>query len=333
MYVLGIESSCDETGASVVYKGEKVVSNVTASSIKLHSKYGGVIPEIASRAQLEFINFVVDQALKDAKINLSKVGLIAVTKGPGLIGSLLVGISFSKALSLAKKIPILGIDHIQAHIYSSFLDTKSKSKPKFPFVGLVVSGGHTSLFYFKDFNKYTLLGDTLDDAAGEAFDKVAKLLGLGYPGGPALECMARKGNKDAFRFKCGDQDSLDFSFSGIKTAVLYKLRDMQKSSKISLKKKQDLAASFQYAVVKSLVDKAIGAAVRKKVNTLVVGGGVTANGYFRNKLSKDAKDCGIDLFIPEMSLCTDNAAMIAGLGYQLYRLGNRDTLKFKPKLY
>ncbi|MFH1621828.1 MAG: tRNA (adenosine(37)-N6)-threonylcarbamoyltransferase complex transferase subunit TsaD, partial [Candidatus Omnitrophota bacterium] len=316
MFVLGIETSCDETAASIVYKGRNVVSSITASSLKLHSKYGGIIPEIASRAQLEYINFVVDKAIKKADLKIKDIGLIAVTKGPGLIGSLLVGVSFAKALSFANNIPILGVDHVLAHLYAPFLDLDKRSKfPKFPFVGLIVSGGHTTLFYVKNFNKYVKLGETLDDAAGEAFDKVAKLLELGYPGGPLIEKIAKSGNREAFSFKCGDSDNLDFSFSGIKTAVLYKTRDIKKGGKLSKKQKSDLAASFQHIVVKSLVDKSILAALKKKTDTLIIGGGVAANQYFRNRLNEAANKNGIKVFIAESSLCTDNASMVAGLGY------------------
>jgi len=334
MYVLGIETSCDETAASVVYKGRDILSNITATSIKLHSRYGGIIPEIASRAQLEYINFVVDEAIKKAKLEIKDLGLIAVTKGPGLIGSLLVGISFAKALSFANDIPIIGIDHIFAHLYAPFLNfDKKRNLPEFPFVGLVVSGGHTTLFEIKNFSKYIKLGETLDDAAGEAFDKVAKLLELGYPGGPLIEKIAKSGNKEAFSFKCGESDNLDFSFSGIKTAVLYKVRDIKKSGKLSRKQKSDLAASFQHAVVKSLVDKSILAVLVKKAGALIIGGGVAANQYFRDRLFEAADKNKIKVFIAKNSLCTDNASMVAGLGYQLYCLGRRDNLKFKPILY
>lgn len=334
MYVLGIETSCDETGASVVYKGRKILSNITASSIKLHSRYGGVIPEIASRAQLEYINFVVDLAIKKAGIKISDLGLIAVTKGPGLIGSLLVGISFAKALSFAKKIPIIGVDHVQAHLYSPFLDLKAKVRlPKFPFVGLVVSGGHTSLYYFKNFDNFKILGQTLDDAAGEAFDKVAKLLDLGYPGGPLIEKIAKGGNLKAHHFKCSNNDDLNFSFSGIKTAILYKLREINQGGVLLNNQRRDIAASFQHAVITSLVDKTILAVLKKKVGILVVGGGVAANKYFRTKLHNEAKKRNIKVFVAEDKLCTDNASMVAGLGYQLYRLGRRDNLDFKPILY
>ena len=330
MYVLGIETSCDETGASIVYNGSKIYSNVTATSLKAHSQYGGVIPEIASRAQLEYINPVVHQALKDAGKEIKDIGLVSVTKGPGLIGSLLVGISFAKAFSYANNIPILGLDHVQSHIYAAFLD--SKVIPKFPFVGLVVSGGHTTLFYFKNFNNSKIISQTLDDAAGEAFDKVAKLLNLGYPGGPLIEKIAKEGNSKAYNFKCND-GSPNFSFSGIKTAVLYKVNEINKDRALTKKDKCDLAASFQRSVVESLVNKSISAVVRKGLDTLVVGGGVAANGYFRSRLQEESKLKKIKLFIAKGQFCTDNASMVAGLGYQLYKLGKRDDLRFKPILY
>lgn len=333
MYVLGIETSCDETGASVVYNGRKICSNITASSIKLHSRYGGVIPEIASRAQLEYINLVVDKALKKANIKISNLGLIAVTKGPGLIGSLLVGISFAKALSFANNIPILGIDHVQAHLYAPFLELNDKQLPKFPFVGLVVSGGHTSLYYFKNFDNFNVLGQTLDDAAGEAFDKVAKLLDMGYPGGPLIEIMARFGNYKTYNFKCNNDEKLNFSFSGIKTAVLYTLKEIKRNGILTKGQKSNLAASFQHSVVTSLVDKTISAALRKKVNTIIVGGGVAANKYFRRRLCNEAQKRNLKVFIAKKELCLDNASMVAGLGYQLYRLGKRDNLNFRPILY
>jgi N6-L-threonylcarbamoyladenine synthase len=331
-YTLGIETSCDETSASVVYKGKKICSHITASSIKLHSRYGGVIPEIASRAQLEYINFVVDRALKRAGIKARDLGLIAVTKGPGLIGSLLVGISFAKALSFAKKIPLIGIDHVQAHLYAPFLDGHKKT-PEFPLIGLVVSGGHTSLYHFTNFNKFKILGETLDDAAGEAFDKVAKLLRLGYPGGPLVEKMAQGGNSKRYNFQCSNNEDLNFSFSGIKTAVLYKIKDIEGKGRLLQRQKDDLAASFQSAVVSSLVGKAMLALCRKKIKSLVVGGGVAANKYFRNKMLEAADTKGIEVLIAAHKLCTDNAAMVAGLGYQLYRLGKRDNINFKPVLY
>ncbi|MDD5355298.1 MAG: tRNA (adenosine(37)-N6)-threonylcarbamoyltransferase complex transferase subunit TsaD, partial [Candidatus Omnitrophica bacterium] len=236
--------------------------------------------------------------------------------------------------SFANKIPIIGIDHVHAHMYPPFLEADNRKKmPKFPLMGLVVSGGHTSLYYFRNFDKFKILGETLDDAAGEAFDKVAKLLKLGYPGGPLVENIAQNGNARAYNFQCGNNDDLNFSFSGVKTAVLYKVRDIEKRGRVSRKQKSDLAASFQAAVAASLVDKAMLALSRRRIKTLVVGGGVAANKYFRRKLFEEAAKNGIEVFIASQYLCTDNAAMIAGLGYQLYRSGKKDSLSFKPILY
>ena len=222
MYVLGIETSCDETAASVVRDGKRILSNVVISSLKFHQKYGGIVPEIASRLQLETITGIVDCAIKEARVSSKDINLISVTAGPGLLGSLLVGISFAKAVSFSLKIPLLGINHLHSHIYANFLNGVCVP---LPFVGLVVSGGHTSLFYVEDFDKMRLLGSTLDDACGEAFDKVAKILGLGYPGGPLIERLARRGNSKNIKFNCSDtKNPLDFSFSGIKTAVLYNVK-------------------------------------------------------------------------------------------------------------
>ena len=331
MLVLGIETSCDETGVSIVGNGSVTYSNVTATSVQHHAKFGGIIPEIASRAQLEYIHPVVEEAIHKAKAKLHDIKLIAVTKGPGLIGSLLVGISFAKSLSFANSIPLIGVDHVCAHLYAPFLDRKIK--PKFPFIGLVVSGGHTNLYHCRRFDNFRLCGQTLDDAAGEAFDKVAKLLKLGYPGGPVVEKIAKKGNKKAFSFRClNKKDNYNFSFSGIKTAVLYIVRDLEKKGRLDLKNKRDLAASFQHAVVTALVEKTISFTRSKKIRTLVVGGGVLANNYFRQRLQEEAQRFNIDVFMPPQSLCTDNAAMIAGMGYQLFRLGKKDSLNLKPML-
>ena len=333
-YCLGIETSCDETAASVVRNGSEVCSSVTASSLRIHSRYGGIIPEIASRAQLEYINFVVDEALKRAHVSLDDIGLIAVTKGPGLIGSLLVGISFAKALSCAKHIPIIGVDHVQAHLYAAFLNRSTQKRVAFPFMGLVVSGGHTCLYHYKkDFARLRVVADTLDDAAGEAFDKTAKILGLGYPGGPAIERCAKRGSAAAYVFRCGDYKKSEFSFSGIKTAVLYCVRDLEKQGLLTLQKKRNIAASFQKSVVDAIVEKTMYAVARAKVKSLVVGGGVIANGSLREKLLRRSRESGIRVFIPPIELCTDNAPMIAGLGHQLQRLGKSDTLNFKPQLY
>lgn len=320
MITLGIESSCDETGIAVVKNGREVLSNVVASSLKFHSKYGGVVPEIASRMQLESIAGVYSQALKDAGIRPGQIDLVSLTAKPGLPGSLLVGISFAKGLALSLDKPLLGINHIYSHIYANFLCHRNI---KLPSIGLVVSGGHTSLFYIKDFDDFREIGQTRDDACGEAFDKVAKILGAGYPGGPLIERMARRGNKDKVRFACcGTSNELDFSFSGIKTAVLYHL----KGKKANPRLKHDLAACFQESAVSALIKKSLLACRRKKVKQLLVGGGVAANNRFRRKLQVSAGGSGVRCFFPSMELCMDNAAMVAGLAYQLYKKGARDDL-------
>ena len=320
MIVLGIESSCDETGVAVVKNGREVLANVVASSLKFHSKYGGVVPEIASRMQLESIAGVYAQALKDSRILPEQIDLVSLTVKPGLPGSLLVGISFAKALALSLDKPLLGINHIYSHIYANFLCHR---EIKLPSIGLVVSGGHTSLFYIKDFSNIREIGSTRDDACGEAFDKVAKILGAGYPGGPLIEKLARRGNKDKIRLACcGTVNELDFSFSGIKTAVLYYL----KGRKANLSLKQDLAACFQESAVDALIRKSLFACRKNKVKQLLIGGGVAANNRFRSKLEASAKRAGIRCFFPGMELCMDNAAMVAGLAYQLYKNGARDDL-------
>ncbi len=315
MIVLGLETSCDETSAAIVKDGAKILSNTVASSLEFHKKYGGVIPEIASRMQLETITGITESALKKAKIELKEVDLISVTNRPGLVGSLLVGISFAKALSLSLNKPLIGVDHVSSHFYANFLAGR---KIKLPFIGLVVSGGHTSIFFVRDFDRIDLLGQTNDDACGEAFDKVAKILGLGYPGGPVIEEMAKAGDPKKIRFNCsGTKNELDFSFSGIKTAVLY----YTKGKHLSLKNKQDICASFQEAAIDALVRKAVAASNIKKVNRLVIGGGVAANKRLRNKFSQEEKISGLKCYFPLNHLCMDNAAMIAGLGYQLFKKG------------
>lgn len=328
MYTLGIETSCDETSASVVKGAQNVLSCVTASSLKLHAKYGGVIPEIASRAHLESICGVVDEALRSSDLPLKKIGLVAVTQGPGLIGSLLVGISFARSFAMARGIPLLGVNHVRSHLYAAFIDHKIG----FPFVGLVVSGGHTSLYKVKGLGQEELLGSTRDDAAGEAFDKVAKILGLGYPGGPVVEDLAQKGSAGAYALRCDCGAGLDFSFSGIKTAVLYKANHLKKMfGSLSHDMVCDLCASFQDAVVSDLVAKSIRAAKSVRARTLVVGGGVAFNGFLRRKLREAADLNGIRLFVASRSYCLDNAAMVASLGARLFRSGGaRQRLDLDP---
>ncbi|MDD5072767.1 MAG: tRNA (adenosine(37)-N6)-threonylcarbamoyltransferase complex transferase subunit TsaD [Candidatus Omnitrophica bacterium] len=321
MLVLGIETSCDETGAGVVKDGNRVLSDAVASSLEFHKRYGGVVPEIATRYHLEVIDYVVKDSLRSAGKTLKDIDLVAVTQGPGLVGALLVGISFAKSLSYSLGIPVVGVNHLWAHIYSGLI---GRTKVKFPIMGLVVSGGHTSLVLCEDIGKFRLLGQTRDDAVGEAFDKVAKILGLGYPGGPAIEKAALRGDPDAVRFTypyMGD-DSYDFSFSGMKTAVLYHV----KGRKLTAAMKADIAASFQKAAVGAIVEKAVSACAEKKIGCLVVGGGVSANRILRDKLTGAGERNGIEVIFPPMRLSLDNGAMIASTGYLLFKNGKRSGL-------
>lgn len=324
MIALGIETSCDETAASVVRGGRNVLSNVIASSLRLHKKYKGIIPEIASRSHSEYISLVVAQALKEASKKAGDIDLVCVTNGPGLIGSLLVGISFAKGFSYCLKKPLIGVNHLEAHLYASFLSAvagqakTSRRAPAMPFIGLVVSGGHTSLFLVNSNFCFKPLGATADDAAGEAFDKAAKILGLGYPGGPAIEKLARDGNPESLRFSCKGFGDLNFSFSGIKTAVLYKAQDTRHKIQSA-----DIAASFQKAIVEVLVEKSLLACFQNKITTVVVGGGVAANNYLRNRFKEEARLKNIDVYFPALALSLDNAAMVAGLGSQLFKRGGR----------
>ena len=316
MLVLGIETSCDETGASVVEDGSRILSSTVASSLEFHKRYGGVVPEIATRYHVEVIDYAVRDALVSAGVRLTDIGLVAVTKGPGLVGALLVGVSFAKALSYSLGVPLIGVNHLWAHLYSGLI---GRPEIKFPFIGLVVSGGHTSLVLCSGIGRFKLLGQTRDDAAGEAFDKVAKVIGLGYPGGPAIEKAAQNGDPDAVKLKppfLGD-GSYDFSFSGLKTAVLYHT----KGRSIGAKAAADIAASFQKVAVGSIVEKSVYACRSKCVNTLIVGGGVSANRLLRSRLSAACADNGIEAVFPEMRLSLDNGAMIASAGYLLHKKG------------
>jgi len=324
MIILGIDTSCDDTCASIVEDGKRLLSNVVSSQVSVHHRYGGVVPELASREHIRNIVPVVEESMEKASLNNKDIDAIAVTVGPGLVGALLVGIYFAKAFSYAKGIPLIGVNHLEGHILSVFLE---KRLPSFPFVALTVSGGHTNIYHVRDFGDYTVLGRTLDDAAGEAFDKVAKLLGLGYPGGGIIEKTAFDGRDDAIDFPRAylSKGSLDFSFSGLKTSVsLYikKWRD-RNDNEISL---QDIAASFQAAVVDILIDKLIAATNQVGVKSIMLAGGVARNNYLRNKLQETISDKGIDLYIPHPELCTDNGAMIAVAGYHRLIKGYRDDL-------
>jgi len=315
MNILGIETSCDETAASVVQNGKTILSNTIVSSLKQHKPFGGIIPEIASRRQLEYINAVVHKAINDASLNLKGIHAIAVTKSPGLIGSLLVGLSFARSLSYALQKPLIEIDHVHAHAYAPFLINKGDKKrlPKLPAVGLVVSGGHTNLYHIKDFLKYQCIGHTIDDAAGEAFDKVARILDLGYPGGPVIDRLAKKVKNPNIQFTCAPlPDTLNFSFSGIKTAVLYYKQKNENHHHYSV---NHVISAFQQSVNKVLVSKCISACKQFKSKTLLVGGGVAANSELREKLTNACNEHDIKVHFSPMQLCTDNAAMIAGLGY------------------
>lgn len=312
MYVLGIETSCDETSAAVVQNGRRVLSNVVASSLSFHKKYGGVVPEIASRKQVETITPVVEDALSQARLKPKDIGLLSVTSHPGLPGSLLAGRSFAEAAAFSLDIPLLEVNHVYGHIYSSFLNN---SRIKCPVVALVVSGGHTSLFYVKRFNNIQLLGQSQDDACGEAFDKVARILGLPYPGGPYIEKLAKRGEPKAVRFKCSEtKNPLDFSFSGIKTAVLYLVKKLTDNERRTMSG-ENIAASFQETVINTLIKKALLACKAKRARQLVLGGGVVANKRLREKFKEASGAENISCYFPEAQFCLDNAAMIAGLGY------------------
>lgn len=317
VYVLGIESSCDETSVSVVENGREMLSNIVSSQIEVHREYGGVVPEIASRKHIENINIVIDKALKEANKTLDDINCIAVTYGPGLVGALLVGINAAKAISYSRNIPLIPVNHIEGHIYANFIEHK-KLEP--PFMTLIVSGGHTHLFTMLDYGKYEFLGQTKDDAVGEAFDKVARSLGLSYPGGPEIEKQAKMGNEDSIVFpKAKLEGKYDFSFSGLKSAVLnYLNNEKQKGNSIVI---ENVAASFQKNITDVLVEKTIKAALEKKMKKIVIAGGVSANESLRIKMEKESSKYDIDVYYPSKVLCTDNAAMIAALGYFNYKSG------------
>jgi N6-L-threonylcarbamoyladenine synthase len=315
MNILGIETSCDETAAAVVCDGVKVLSNFIATSLKDHQYFGGIIPEIASRRQIEYIHWVVGESLTKAHMTLKDIDAIAVTRSPGLIGSLLVGLCFARGLSRAAGLPLIEIDHIKAHLYANYLQLPNDAPAcpqRLPAVGLVVSGGHSSLFYVSSFKEFKLLGATRDDAAGEAFDKVARILGLGYPGGPVIDRLAAGGINEEIKFpQAPMKDSYDFSFSGTKTAVLYYTQKNQGKPGYSPAK---VAYAFQESVVAVLAEKSLMACRKLKVKTLLIGGGVAANSALRRHLRAQA-GCHVDVFFPPMVLCQDNAAMVAGLAF------------------
>lgn len=319
MLVLAIESSCDETSAAVIDGGQKTLSNVVSSQTEIHRKYGGIVPELASRKHIETIIPIIREALLQAGITLDQVEGLAVTNGPGLIGSLLVGLSVGKAIAYARDLPFVGVNHVEGHLSAILLE---EHRLQFPFVGLVVSGGHTCLYRVDDLGSYTWLGGTRDDAAGEAFDKVAKLLNLGYPGGPVIDEVSRGGNPEAIPFPRAfiSRNSFDFSFSGIKTSVLHYVRKNPHA------RVEDIAASFQEAIVDVLIWKAVQAARELNFSRVVLSGGVASNTRLRNRVRQEAEKEGLEVSIPSPVLCTDNAAMIGVIGHYYLERGRRSPI-------
>lgn len=329
MLVLGIESTCDETGCAVVCDGKVILSNVVASQEDLHAAFGGVVPEMACRRHIDVIKPVGQKALTKARITLEDIDLIAVAQGPGLIGALLIGTHFAKGLALATHKPLVGVNHIEAHLYASTMD----AEPLFPALGVVISGGHTALMYMRSISSYECIGQTQDDAIGEAFDKVAKLLHLPYPGGPPIERLAKKGNPFRFPFKAGQMKGkpFDFSFSGLKTAVLYAVRgqngNKRELSDLSEEEKRDIAASFQRAACEDLVNKSILALKEFGCRSLLLGGGVSQNRYLRSLFENKVP---YPIFWPAKGLSLDNAAMIAGLGFHIFTQDGPHSYTFDP---
>lgn len=316
-YILGIESSCDDTSAAIS-RGTKILANVTANQ-QVHRDYGGVVPELASRAHQQNIIPVVHHALKQANIRKNELHAVAFTRGPGLLGSLLVGVSFAKSFALGLKIPLIEVDHMQAHILAHFIEEEGKSNPGFPFLCLTVSGGHTQIVMVRDHFDMEIIGQTLDDAAGEAFDKAAKIMGLPYPGGPMIDKLAREGNPGAFDFPRPRIPGLDYSFSGLKTSFLYFLRDaLKKDPDFIEKQKADLSASIQKTIVEVLMHKLVKASQDTGIQKIAIAGGVSANSGLRSALEEARETQGWEVFIPKFEYTTDNAAMIAATGYLKY---------------
>jgi N6-L-threonylcarbamoyladenine synthase len=313
---LGIESSCDETSVAVVKNGREILSNIIDTQIPIHEKYGGVVPEIASRNHIEAISRVTKLALKEANVTFEDIDAVTPTYGPGLVGALLVGLSYGKALSFAINKPLVGVNHIQGHIAANYI-THKELKP--PFLCVMMSGGNTQLVHVKNYTEFEVLGKTRDDAIGEAFDKVARVVGLGYPGGPKVDKLAKEGNPETITLPKTHFDNLDFSFSGIKTAVInlhHKTPDINKA---------DLCASFEKTVTEILIENTKKALKQINVKTVALAGGVSANSYIRNEFLK-LKEIGIEVYMPDLKLCTDNAAMIASAGYYNFVDGKRDEL-------
>lgn len=321
--ILAIESSCDETAASVVKNGRTILSNVISSQIELHKLYGGVVPEIASRKHIEKINQVIEEALEEAEVTLDDLDAVGVTYGPGLVGALLVGVAEAKAISYAKKLPLVGVHHIEGHVSANYIEHPDLEPP---FMCLIVSGGHTHLVIVKDYGEFEILGRTRDDAAGEAFDKVARAIGLGYPGGPKIDKLAKEGNAEAIQFPKAKLESgpYDFSFSGVKSAVLNYINKCKMQGEEF--DRADLAASFQKAVVDTLVEKAVKAAKEYHMDKLAIAGGVASNSALRGAMENACKKESIQFYYPSPIFCTDNAAMIGVEAYYEYQKGTRHGL-------
>src|SRR5690625_2722300 len=321
LYILGIETSCDETAVAIVKNGNEIVANVVASQIESHRRFGGVVPEIASRHHVEQITIVLEEAFNQANLSWDEIDAISVTEGPGLVGALLIGVNAAKALAFAKQKPLIGVHHIVGHIYANRLETEFE----FPLLSLIVSGGHTELVIMNEHGNYEIIGETRDDAAGEAFDKVARMLDLPYPGGPHIDRLASVG-KETIDFPRAwlDEESFDFSFSGLKSAVINKIHNAKQREEIL--KKEDIAASFQASVIDVLVEKTYKAAQKYKVKQVIVAGGVAANKGLRNALEQKFSHSDLKLLIPPIHLCTDNAAMIAAAGTVIYEQGKRSSL-------
>jgi N6-L-threonylcarbamoyladenine synthase len=341
--ILGIETSCDETAAAVVENGQTLLSNVVSSSMDLHAAYGGIVPEIAARSHIEVINGVIDAALKQSGSDWSDIDAIAVTYGPGLGGSLLIGVMSARSLAIAKKLPLYAVDHVMGHVYVNFLTSSAladysvlPSPPKFPVLAIIVSGGHSQLVLFNNHFDYQLLGRTQDDAIGEAFDKVAKMLGLGYPGGPAVSMAAKKGDPQAIKLPIAKMAGYNFSFSGLKTAVLRRAQEMigedysfpsiKLAGRLNETQKADLAASFEFVACQTIVLKARQAVREYHPSSVVIAGGVAANGELRRQL-KEVID--VPLMLPDMKLCTDNGAMIATLGSYMRQYDQKQADPYK----
>jgi N6-L-threonylcarbamoyladenine synthase len=314
-YALGIETSCDETAAAVVADGRRVLSNVVYSQAELHRKYGGVVPEVASRDHLRKLPYIIEEGLEQAGVSLKEIDLIGVTQGPGLVGCLLVGLSTAKGLAYGLGVPLVGVNHLEGHLFAHYLERGQEAPP--PFVALIASGGHTLLVYVREWGSYELLGETRDDAAGEAFDKVGKLIGLEYPAGAQIDRLAKEGDPQAIKLPRPmlDEPGYDFSFAGLKTAVVYHLRDHPNTSR------EGLAASFQEAVVEVLAVKTLQAAEEKRTECIVVVGGVAANSRLRERFHHEGQRRGLNIYFPSIELCTDNAAMIATAAHFHYSQG------------